>query len=83
MILKGLEGFRGGTQRVALYRGGIRKFDQFLGGESSNSGGRIGLKFSEGGNILPKSHLPEGGESKSKIFLGEGYPLDSFTLARV
>ena len=29
VILKGLEGFRGGTQRVALYKGGIRKFDQF------------------------------------------------------
>ena len=29
VILKGLEGFRGGTQRVALFKGGIRKFDQF------------------------------------------------------
>ena len=35
-----------------------------------------------GGNILPKSRLPEGEEQRSKIFLG-GYPLDSFTLARI
>ena len=29
VILKGLEGFRGGTKRVTLYKGGVRKFDQF------------------------------------------------------
>ena len=70
VILKGLMGFRGGTQRVGLSKGGNPKIWPILGGESSDSGGRIGLKFSKGGTILPKSTLLEGGKSQSKIFLG-------------
>ena len=47
-------------------------------------GGELAKNFPKGGNILPKSTLPEGGESQSKILKGGGgYPLDSFTLARV
>ena len=79
MILKGLVEFRGGrgTQRG----GGSENLTNFRG-ESTDSGGRIGLKLSKGGNILLKSTLLEGGNVNRKFFLG-GYPLDSFTLAQV
>ena len=73
---------RGGTQRVGLYKGGNPKIWPILGGESSHSGGRIGLKFSKGGEYFAKEYPSWRGESQSKIFLG-GYPLDSFKLAQV
>ena len=56
MILKGLEEFRGGTQRVPLSKGGNPKIKPILGGESSDSGGRIGLKFSKGGEYFAKEY---------------------------
>ena len=49
---------------------------------ATGGGGGFGLKFSQGGNILQKSTLPERGECQTKIFL-EGYPLYSFWLAHV
>ena len=41
VILKGLEGFRGGTQRVALYKGGNPKIWPILGGNPLILGGEL------------------------------------------
>ena len=72
VILKGLEGFRGGTQRVPLSKGGNPKIWPILGGESSDSGGRIGLKFSKGGEYFAKEYPSwRGGISIEKFSGGD------------
>ena len=52
-------------------------------GESSHSGGRIGLKFSKGGEYFAKEYPSWRGGISIENFSGGGYPLDSFRLARV
>ena len=67
----------------ALVLGGNPKNWPILGGESSDSGGRIGLKFSKGGEYFAKEYPSWRGGISIENFSGGGYPLDSFRLARV